>query len=387
MQAIKANSETDGLERSFRSVVIFWSILLLIYSAYCGILFDHKHYVEQWQLMLSGGDPWSTDNTYGPLHNVVGYLFLIHPLAPKLFMVGALLFANYFLFEALTRRRGLTIKFLPYLLAVPTNVLVLGMGLAFGLNDVLVAALLIFAIFARFKGLYSTTGVLIGLAALMKFYPILLLPFFALEYEQGKPSKISWSLIIAGSIVFAVGIGASYLVWGPGLFRAIANGAERGASLMSIFADIPRLGWDTPVTNFMARYNALFVLAGAGIVWLLAFVRRWNWLESAVLGYLAILMIYKVGHQQFFMPWLFLVAALPLVGQNSSDRLSFLMIPMAIYLSVFHFAFDLGTNLMGNRAEWIETRAGIISFPILLVSLLVGMISLHVSHNQNKLRA
>ena len=320
MQAINTNSEIRGTELPFRSVVIFWSILLLIYSAYCGILFDHKHYVEQWQLMLSGGDPWSTDNTYGPLHNVIGYLYLLHPLAPKLFMVGALLVANYLLVGELIHRRGLTINFLPYLLAVPTNVLVLGMGLAFGLNDVLVAALLIFAVFARFKGLYSTTGVLIGLAALMKFYPILLLPFFALEYEQGKPSKISWSLIIAGSLVFAVGIGASYLVWGPGLFRAIANGAERGASLMSIFADIPRLGWDTPVTNFMARYNALFVLAGAGIIWLLAFVRRCNWLESAVLGYLAILMIYKVGHQQFFIPWLFLVAALPLDHRLPIER-------------------------------------------------------------------
>ena len=58
-------------------------------------------------------------------------------------MVGVLLIANYQLIDELMHRRGMTVAFLPYLVAVPVNVLVLGMGLAFGLNDVLVAALLV----------------------------------------------------------------------------------------------------------------------------------------------------------------------------------------------------------------------------------------------------
>lgn len=379
---------SNQFEISLSLALLFWHLLLFIYSFTCGILFDHKHYVEQWQLMLSGDDPWSTDNTYGPLHNVIGYLYLLHPLAPKMAIVGALLVANLLLIDQLLKLRGASIFFIPYLLAVPANVLVLGMGIVFGLNDAFVAALLVFAVILRMRDLNSLAGIAIGLAALMKFYPLLLLPFFALEAREKRGHQgLNWSLILSGSLVFALGIIGAYLTWGSGIFRVMTTGAERGASLMSIFADIPRLGWDNSVTNFMARYNAVFVLAGAGILWLLAFVRRWHWLESAVLGYLAILMIYKVGHQQFFMPWLFLVAALPLAGQISSDRLSFLMIPMAIYLSIFHFAFDLGTNLMGNRAEWIETRAGVISFPILMVSLLVGMISVFVSHHQNELRA
>ena len=52
---------------------------------------DYAAYVGQWQLLLTGADPWSTDNSYGPLHTAIGFLLPWGPLAPKFFMVGALL--------------------------------------------------------------------------------------------------------------------------------------------------------------------------------------------------------------------------------------------------------------------------------------------------------
>jgi hypothetical protein len=367
---------SNQFEFSLSLAVLFWHLLLLAYSFACGVLFDHKHYVEQWQLMLSGGDPWSTDNTYGPLHNVIGYLYLLDPLAPKMLIVGALLVANLLLVDQLLKLRGASISFLPYLLAVPANVLVLGMGIVFGLNDALVAAFLVFAVILRIRDLNSLAGIAIGLAALMKFYPLLLLPFFALEAREKRDNQgLNWSLILSGSFVFALGIIGAYLTWGSGIFRVISTGAERGASLMSILVDLSRWGWNGPIVIALSKYNALFVFAGAGFVFALAFFKRVLWLEAAVLGYLSILMIYKVGHQQFFIPWLFLVAALPLLKTPTSDRLAFTMIPMAIYLSIFHFAFDLGSNLMGNRAEWVEWHAGTISFPIELLSLIAGLIA------------
>ena len=51
----------------------------------------------------------------------------------------------------------------------------------FGLNDGFVAALVIGAVLARRDGRIVLAGVLLGLATLDKYYPALLIPFFALD--------------------------------------------------------------------------------------------------------------------------------------------------------------------------------------------------------------
>ena len=40
-----------------------------------------------------------------------------------------------------------------------------------------------------------------------------------------------------------------------------------------------------------------------------------------MLGYLVMLTLYKVGNQQFYLPWLLMVSALPLVNKQSADRM------------------------------------------------------------------
>jgi hypothetical protein len=54
-----------------------------------GAQHDYIAYLSESELVLSGADPWSTDNAYGPLHNILAYL-----LAPKMCIVTALLVAN-----------------------------------------------------------------------------------------------------------------------------------------------------------------------------------------------------------------------------------------------------------------------------------------------------
>ena len=369
MQAIKVNSETDGLERSFRSVVIFWSILLLIYSAYCGILFDHKHYVEQWQLMLSGGDPWSTDNTYGPLHNIVGYLFLIHPFAPKLFMVGSLLIANFYLLSQLLFSRREITPFIVYALAIPVNVLTLGIGIVFGLNDSLVAALLVFAVFSRLKNKEFFTGLFLALAALMKFYPLFLTPLFVLE----SGFRIRWKIGFWTVGIFIIGMLFSYVIWGPSLFDVIRSGAGRGPSFMSILAVGGRHWGDEMWFQWLVRYNIFIVAMGIGIIFGYCFWRQVLWLPAVVIGYLVLLSLYKVGHQQFFLGWLFLVPCLYFLRSSEADLLAIILIPIIVFLSVVHFAFDLGTNLLGNRPDWLKD-VGFVVFPVEMISIAVCLI-------------
>src|SRR6476646_9675016 len=79
------------------AALICWSLLMLWLCWWGGARFTYYRYLDQWQLLLDGGDPWlkgEEGNTYGPLYTVIGFLLPWGPLAPKFFMVGALLVAN-----------------------------------------------------------------------------------------------------------------------------------------------------------------------------------------------------------------------------------------------------------------------------------------------------
>ena len=86
-------------------VLILWSLLMLWLSWQQGVRHDYGGYLGQWRLLLDGADPWSTTNTYGPLHTILGFLLPYGPLAPKLFIVTALLLANAALVFSLLRER------------------------------------------------------------------------------------------------------------------------------------------------------------------------------------------------------------------------------------------------------------------------------------------
>ena len=69
-----------------------------------------------------------------------------------------------------------------------------------------------------------------------------------------------------------------------------------------------------------------------------------HWLEASVLGLLAVLLAYKTGHQQFYIPWLFLVAALPLAGTRSAARLAWIALPLVMFLSMFQWGYAFGSD-------------------------------------------
>jgi hypothetical protein len=148
-----------------------------------------------------------------------------HRLAPKFFMVGTLLVANAALVLELMRERGMNPIQLIYLLVIPTHVLIIGVAVIYGDNDAFVAALLIFAVLLRHRGNFLAAGVLVGLAALTKYYPVLLLPFFALD-----GTRLRWSVIASGMAVFCVGLAAAVAIWGPGPMEAILFGSGRTLS-------------------------------------------------------------------------------------------------------------------------------------------------------------
>ena len=74
---------------------------------------------------------------------------------------------------------------------------------------------------------------------------------------------------------------------------------------------------------------------------------------------------YKVGHQQFFVTWVALVACLPLLNRPDADRLAHLSLPYATFLSLFQLGFVL-LQPQYYRGPWapITSFVGILSFAL-----------------------
>jgi hypothetical protein len=317
-------------------------------------------YLLQWDLVLSRADPWSTDNAYGPLHNVLAYLLPLGPLGPKMLIVAALLTANVLLIWELYRFAGVGSLYGVYLLAVPTNYLVISMAFAYGLNDALVAALVVFAVVARHRGRLIVAGCFLGLAVLLKYYPIVLVSMFALD-----AGRVRLRLILAAVAVTLVGMAATALVWGDAFFRAAAFAAERNPTLLSILSALssyPFLVGGQSVVNFLVRTNIGFVAAAGLLSFLIAWRAKIHWLEASVLGLLTVFVTYKVGHQQFYLPWLYLVAALPLAATPSSRRLAWLCLPLVLFLSAFQWGYAYGTDGYNKVLGIIRRDVGFFAF-------------------------
>jgi hypothetical protein len=345
--------------------LIAWSLAMIWLCWSSGVQHDYHAYLRQWGLVLHGDDPWRDNNAYGPLHNVIGLLTPINPLAPKLFMVGALLLANATLMLALLRERGTSPIQAVYLLAVPTNVLVVGMGVIYGLNDAIVAALLVAAVLMRHWGNWFACGIFVGLAALTKFYPLLLLPFFAID-----EGEVQWAVIKGGVIVFFVGVVAALAIWGDGLVRAMAFGSERGPKSLSIIRALSSV-FSRQSISPLIEYNSVAVVLGVAVAFVFVLRTHLSWLEGVVIGYLAMLTIYKVGHQQFYIPWLFVVASLPLLGRRSADLMALIFIPAILLLSLYQFGYQFGSDWYHNELGWVRNYGGFIAFPVSVVSLAV----------------
>jgi hypothetical protein len=340
---------------------VAWSLLMIWLSVVGGVQegSDYYFYIQQWKLVLSGADPWSTTNTYGPLHNVFAYLLPISDLAPKILFSVTLIIANGLLVREIMRVSGVGGVLGVYLLAVPTNFIIISMAFISGHNDSLVAAFIIFAVVARVRGHLAFAGGILGMAIVLKYYPAFLVPLFALE-----EGRFRLRLIAGAGAVTVVGLAAATFIWGDAFLTAWIEGVRRGPNLLSILSSLqfyPSLGEYVHV-DFLNRYNAgIVLLVGIASIFT-AWKLRLHWLEASVIGLAAILLTYKVGNQQFYIPWLFLVASLPLAETSSGRRLSAICLPLVLFLSAFQLGYSYDYYLGRDRV--IRFVVGFLAFPL-----------------------
>ncbi len=363
---LKGRSLTsDQPSKAIASIAaLTWAAWLVWIAATALPQHDYVAYVKQWQLVLDGLDPWSTNNAYGPIHNLLAYLLPLGSMAPRVLIVGSFAAAILVLFRELWDRSGPAGAYGPILLAVATNVLIIGLA-RYGLNDLLCAAMIVVAVVLRVRGSLVLCGTLLGAAALLKFYPLVLVPFFALDRRD-----ISWRIAVAALSTFVLGMFAAYLCWGASVFDPLIYGSARGPKLLSVLATLEYLFGRQGVVRLLVRLDLALVILAAAAGLAVAYVKRLDWLSGAVLGFLGVLAFYKVGHQQFYVSWLVLVAALPLVG---GPRLAFVCIPFALFLSLFQWGYQFVSNERYLDMPAIRGYVGAIAFGLSVATIWIGI--------------
>lgn len=362
-----AGHERNGLNgASLALAVAIWTLAMFWLAIASGPQHDYYSYLEQWKLVLSGANPWAADNAYGPLHNALAPLTAFGPLGPKLVIAAAFLIANIFLVRQLYETGGINSLRL-YLLAIPANVLIVSVAIVHGLNDALVAAFVIFALLARHSERLVLSGALLGLAILLKYYPAVLVPAFA--FGLGRRGL---RLLASAAIATLIGCAVGFAIWGADVFTALAYGSSREPKLMSLLAALgayPNLIGGPDIVASLVKTNTLFVVTATALALFASWKLKVSWLESSVICLLVMFTAYKVGHQQFCVTWLVLVAALPLANTQSSARLAWICLPFVLFLSAYQWGYAYGSDNYRDTLGIVRSAGGFVAFGLAAITI------------------
>jgi hypothetical protein len=253
-------------------------------AACCPTFGDYQYHSASWRHVLAG-DPIAFDpewgmrtGGYGPLFNLLAVLAAWDPLAPK--VLYALAWAALLACLA-TRHRGITLALAP-----------LGIlhAVVLAYFDILVALCLLGAMRGRRAGRDPAAGAWLGAGFLLKFLPIALLPFLALD---GR--RLRWRLVLATLAISVGGLALSAAIWGPvTVTYPLSHAGGRLSVWISPFAfarvvlGLNLDAWSTP---------AIAVSLAALMAW--AVSRRSEPVLTALAALGVVLMLYKVGAKQY----------------------------------------------------------------------------------------
>jgi len=373
--ALARSGRRDG-----RSLLGF-SVAFLALTVLSGPRHDYVADLEIWDAVLRGLDPWwiapgrdGPLNAYGPLFNALAALCRVNPMAPKLLFATAYL---VFLIRLLDPGRWagsgpprfarVAWFFNPFPWVEVAY---------FGHFDVLVAVACVAAVDRRIRGRDASAGVWLGAGVLLKYLPLAILPFLALDGRRPRPR-----LMLAAGATVAAGLAVSALIWGPATFRPLTFAATRGSTLLSIFRFL-RGPYSPLVVLGLARdvdFLALPCLAAAGLAafaWCLR--RRADPATSALAAALTTLLFYRVGFVQYQMVPFLLASYWALSPARPARAGGFVAAAMGAYfgwLALFdvYYASFGGVVHPGDPRAWVDDVAGLPTF-LLGSALLVGLL-------------
>jgi len=380
-RAGQASAQRRGVQRWANPVLILLSFAFLTLTVQSGVVQDYYFFLQMWREVWLGHDPWFSAygvfgkyplNAYGPLFNILAIPALVNRLLPKLLFCAAYLVFSLWLIKP---RGQDQLPFGPLLIVwfwIPYCWVELAI---FGHFDVLVGLLCAAAVESRVRQRDVISGVCLGLGVLLKYLPIVLLPFLLLDRQRPR-----YRLLSAAAVTVALGLGASVLLWGPSTFRPLIFAAGRSSHHLSIYrvlkGDYSPLRWLEFKKNIDQAAPFVMLLA---LLWGWRFARK-RLIEpapAAVLAVLVTLMFYQVGFAQYHIV-LFVLASYWLLSTRQAVRGEMLLwIALGCYfgwLSIFDIILsNTDIDPMGMQ-EWIGLPTFLLGC-FLLVSILRALSS------------
>ncbi|HVZ74119.1 MAG TPA: hypothetical protein VHJ20_17190 [Polyangia bacterium] len=221
------------------------SVDVYAYVGYARLAVVHhlNPYVETQAKLVALGDPtgpflrWPISSPYGAAWTL--YSMLVVALLPKASIVApfiALRLTSAVAVLALAEGgRRLARRLVPgreelVFAALALNPLFLLEGVASGHNDVVMMALVVWALALAVEGRFATSLLLVGLASSIKFVPIVLAPWLVLAAWQAAPVARRASAAALGAGLAAVPVAATSLVFwrGAGTLAGVRARAGQG---------------------------------------------------------------------------------------------------------------------------------------------------------------
>src|SRR5262249_25784365 len=174
---------------SYVNAVLFvFSVAFLALAVLSGVQGDYKDHLVEWMDVLRGSDPWemrsTSYNAYGPLFNVLAPLTWINALANKLLFAFAYLVYVVWLTKVLAPRRGVNALSWPWVALWLLNPFPWEQIAYFGYFDVLVSLACVAAVDSLVRGKDGASGTSLALGILLKYLPIVLLPFLVFSQRR-----------------------------------------------------------------------------------------------------------------------------------------------------------------------------------------------------------
>jgi hypothetical protein len=322
---------------------------------------DYGAYVAIWPEILLGNNPWIysngaiTGNSYGPLFNSFAYLYGLNSHLPHTLFIIAWLGLSVFLLRqygisAITLEKEKRLLFW-FLILNPFFWIDI---VSYGHFDSLLAICILFSILMREKRKYALSGALLAIGVLLKYIPIIILPFLVLEKR-----KIHVRLVFSFLSLFIFGMALGYILWGSSVFFPFTLSNLRDSTFLSIFRFL-RSPY-SPLPNLDGF--SLWIMVG---VWspliLLHFWFDFEIFLITCVSLTSVLLFSKFGNPQYYTSLFFLVPYWWLNERKAKANpnkmiLTAFLTPLVSLTSVN--LIYAATQGFKNQWEWMDDTIGL----------------------------
>jgi len=361
---MKINFLTDLKKRDHLILFAIINTILFFILFYGGIRHDYRAYSITWQGIINK-DLTIYYHSYGPLHLLFAYIYKINFLLPKIIYGFSFFLLQSYLFIKIYKKDHTKLLYL--YLALPCNFLIISCVYFYGINDAIVAFFLFFSLINKLNKNYIIAGLLFSISILIKLYPAILIPFFLIENNKIN-FKLFFSLLISLLILF---IPCFILFDLKLIIDPLSFGVAREPKLLSILASLNNDFKDFLIINFLIKYNSLIVIFSTLIVTIYCYLKNKELLVSKILVYLVMLITYKVGHPQFYIP-LFVLFGI-LLTESKYYKIFKSVLPVIYLLSITMLTYSLtaGFDVMGQSEYNFEIIREKIGYVFFLVNIFV----------------